>query len=279
MARSCWATLRPDTEATTAISAVHMAMRMLPLAAGVGDDLTDLEWRGAAGVHGGSVRLRSSRFQYETVSYCFMSSAVTRSSVRHPSPVPCATVDPRVSRTRAAVLRTATDLLVEGGPYAVTIDAIVARSGVAKSTIYRHWQSRDEVLLAVIESCAPQLPEPDPDADVVDALREVVHAIVGALNDPEWARVLPALLMLKNHEAGIKAIDERLEHEQDMVVTMLHRAGRQGGRAGGRHRRRTRRSRTCSARCCSPTSPRACRSTTAFADRTLDRFLARLPPA
>ena len=88
--------------------------------------------------------------------------------MRHPSPVPCATVDPRVSRTRAAVLRAATDLLVEGGPYAVTIDAIVARSGVAKSTIYRHWQSRDEVLLSVIESCAPQLPEPDPDADVVD---------------------------------------------------------------------------------------------------------------
>src|SRR5690606_191899 len=50
-----------------------------------------------------------------------------------------APLDARVARSRATVLRTATDLLVEGGPSAVTIDAIVARSGVAKSTIYRHW--------------------------------------------------------------------------------------------------------------------------------------------
>ncbi|HZG95788.1 MAG TPA: helix-turn-helix domain-containing protein [Mycobacteriales bacterium] len=30
---------------------------------------------------------------------------------------------------------------------AVTIDAVVARSKVAKSTIYRHWETRDDLLL------------------------------------------------------------------------------------------------------------------------------------
>lgn len=141
--------------------------------------------------------------------------------MRQASPLPLRSVDPRVARTRTAVLRAATDLLVEGGPTAVTIDAVVARSGVAKSTIYRHWESRDEVLLAVIESCAPVIPTPDPDRDVVAALREVVLAVAGFLNDPEWARMLPALLLLKNHEAGIAAIDERLEHEQDKVLSSL----------------------------------------------------------
>jgi TetR/AcrR family transcriptional regulator, regulator of autoinduction and epiphytic fitness len=149
--------------------------------------------------------------------------------VRHPSPVPFDDVDPRVSRSRAAVIRAATDLLVEGGPSAVTVDSIVHRSGVAKSTIYRHWESRDEILLSVIESCAPAITMPDPETAVVDAIRQVVQAIADALNDPEWARVLPALLMLKNHESGVAAMNDRLEHEQEMALTvLLDRAASEG---------------------------------------------------
>jgi AcrR family transcriptional regulator len=134
-------------------------------------------------------------------------------------------VDPRVSRSRAAVIRAATDLLVEGGPNAVTVDSIVYRSGVAKSTIYRHWESRDDILVSVIESCAPAIPMPEADADVVGALRDVVRAMADALNDPEWARVLPALLMLKNHESGIAAMNDRLEHEQEMALMSLLKRG------------------------------------------------------
>ncbi len=197
--------------------------------------------------------------------------------MRQPSRVPSDDVDPRVSRTRAAVLRAATDLLVEGGPDAVTIDAIVARSGVAKSTIYRHWESRDDVLLTVIERCAPQFPEPDPDADVITSLRAVLHSVVDSMNDPEWARMLPALLMLKNHEAGIRAIDERLEKEQDLVTTsLIERAVKDGVIASGID------------------VPEAITHLlgpflfahltesipldTDFADRTLDRFLAAYAP-
>jgi AcrR family transcriptional regulator len=138
-------------------------------------------------------------------------------------------VDPRVSRTRAAVLRSATDLLVDGGPNAVTIDAIVARSGVAKSTIYRHWESRDEVLHAVIESCAPNMPVPDPDADVETALRQTLHAVAGFLRDPEWARMIPALLLLKNHKASLADLDERIEREQEVVLSgILARGAAEG---------------------------------------------------
>src|SRR6186997_2184128 len=97
-------------------------------------------------------------------------------------------LDPRVARSRAAVISAATELLVESGPSAVTIDAIVARSGVAKSTIYRHWGSRDDVLLDVMEVCAPDLGAPDPSLGFEGGLREIAHRIGAIFNDPEWAR-------------------------------------------------------------------------------------------
>ncbi len=141
--------------------------------------------------------------------------------MRHSSPLPSGEMDARVARTRAAVLRTATDLLVEGGPSAVTIDAIVARSGVAKSTIYRHWESRDDVLVAVIENCAPNLVAPDPALGFEHGLRMLVSQVRQALADPEWARVIPALLLLKSHQAGIADLEERLGDRQDQTLASI----------------------------------------------------------
>lgn len=48
----------------------------------------------------------------------------------------------RASRTRRRVLDATAELLAEGGLPAVTIDAIRDRSGVSKTTIYKHWPNR-----------------------------------------------------------------------------------------------------------------------------------------
>jgi AcrR family transcriptional regulator len=132
--------------------------------------------------------------------------------------------DPRIVRTRNAVLHAATDLLVEGGPAAVTMDAVVARSGVAKSTIYRHWSSRDEVLVDVFAHCAPNLEVPDAELPFEGALRAFVSSIVTHFSDPQWARIVPALLMLKSHAHGVEDLEKRLEKNQsDALAAVLKR--------------------------------------------------------
>jgi AcrR family transcriptional regulator len=54
---------------------------------------------------------------------------------------------PRLSRTREAVLSATAQLLREGGLGAATIDAIRDRSGISKTTIYKHWPNRLSVAI------------------------------------------------------------------------------------------------------------------------------------
>ncbi|MFG3289231.1 TetR/AcrR family transcriptional regulator [Streptomyces sp. NPDC048179] len=51
-------------------------------------------------------------------------------------------LSPRSSRTRQAVLNATAALMAEGGLAMTTIDAIRDRSGVSKTTIYKHWPNR-----------------------------------------------------------------------------------------------------------------------------------------
>jgi AcrR family transcriptional regulator len=51
-----------------------------------------------------------------------------------------------------AVLQTAERLFYAEGYRAVGVDRVIAESGVAKATFYRHFPSKDELLLAVLES-------------------------------------------------------------------------------------------------------------------------------
>ncbi len=52
---------------------------------------------------------------------------------------------PRSERVRLAILEAAADLLVAGGTAAATIEAVAARAGVSKVTIYKWWPSRGAV--------------------------------------------------------------------------------------------------------------------------------------
>lgn len=116
--------------------------------------------------------------------------------------------DPRVARSCARLLDAATELLVEGGARAVTVDAVSERSGVAKSTLYRHYPSRTELMVAVLQHNMPELEPVDPAADFEDALRSLVRGAAATMADPDWARILPALMALKNTVADVEMLTE-----------------------------------------------------------------------
>lgn len=55
------------------------------------------------------------------------------------------------SAARARILDTATDLFYRHGINKVGIDTIIAEAGVAKMTLYNHFRSKDELVLAFLE--------------------------------------------------------------------------------------------------------------------------------
>jgi AcrR family transcriptional regulator len=66
----------------------------------------------------------------------------------------------RATRSRAAVLTAATELLLEGGLTTATIEAIAERSGVSKATIYKYWPNRICVAIDAFAARPRRRPSP-----------------------------------------------------------------------------------------------------------------------
>ena len=60
--------------------------------------------------------------------------------------------DPRMARTRARALEATLELAAESGLHACTFDAVSERSGIARSTLYRHWSNQSELVMDALES-------------------------------------------------------------------------------------------------------------------------------
>jgi len=62
---------------------------------------------------------------------------------------------PRRTETTSAILDAALELWMERGYHSVSIDAVAARAGVSKPTIYRRWPNRQQLLVAVSQRFVP----------------------------------------------------------------------------------------------------------------------------
>jgi AcrR family transcriptional regulator len=138
-------------------------------------------------------------------------------------------MDPRIARTQKAVIDAATELLVEGGPAALTMDAVVARSGVAKSTLYRHWETRDALLATVFNTCKPAMGAPEDATSCVEGLRALVQSVADALTDESWSRLAPALILLSKQHPELAQVDSEMKQNQHKASEAVLRLGVEEG--------------------------------------------------
>jgi AcrR family transcriptional regulator len=84
---------------------------------------------------------------------------------------------PRSEKARRAILKAAQALLADGGLGAVTMEAVAARAGVGKPTVYRWWPDRHAVAMAALMETALDNPVRSGGRSAIAALRAQLRAI------------------------------------------------------------------------------------------------------
>lgn len=114
--------------------------------------------------------------------------------------------DPRVARSRAAILSATAALLIQEGAGGITIEGIAERSGVAKTTIYRHWKSRSQLIFDAFESMLSSTPAVPPPGPVRERLTLILSSLVRGLTISEWAPAVTALIDAGDRDPEIRSL-------------------------------------------------------------------------
>ena len=130
---------------------------------------------------------------------------------------------PRSQESEQAILDATMELLSELGYRSVTVDAIAARAGASKSTIYRRWPTKENLVIAAFGQ-TPLL-TPPPRGDVIEQLVEVINQFARAMQDTPLGGVLPALVAERGHNPSLdEALGPLVRQRRQTTVDILKQA-------------------------------------------------------
>jgi AcrR family transcriptional regulator len=89
---------------------------------------------------------------------------------------------PRSESTHEAILQAANELLEENGFSGLTVEAIAASAGVAKTTIYRWWPNKGAVAMeAFLAATSPKIAFPETGSAINDVVTQM-RTLIGVYN-------------------------------------------------------------------------------------------------
>jgi AcrR family transcriptional regulator len=101
----------------------------------------------------------------------------------------------RSARVVRDVLNAAIDVFAEHGYAGLSFEAVAARAGVNKTTVYRRWPTRAELMHAALVAMREE-EEPVPDTGTLRGdLRALLHARVKRFSSPRGRTVARAVMM------------------------------------------------------------------------------------
>ena len=120
------------------------------------------------------------------------------------------------------------DILAEGGIAGLSIDAVAARAGVGKATIYRRWTSKEALVLEALRSDTAPIDVPD-SGDLRTDLEAYFAGIIDRFAANDGSDVLPHLIEAACYDAEVRAsLDEYIKQRQEPMRAIVRRAAQRG---------------------------------------------------
>jgi AcrR family transcriptional regulator len=124
-------------------------------------------------------------------------------------PEPAEAVDPRVARTREAVLAAVRRLVRDSGIEGVTHQRVAEEADVGRASVYRHWPERVDLLLDALGGVG----EPGPwssSGSLEQDLERELRRLQGILNSSPLVPELIALIGRAEWEPALRALKQQL---------------------------------------------------------------------
>ena len=136
---------------------------------------------------------------------------------------------PRSAEVDEAILSAAVELLADVGYGAMSMEAVAARAGVSKASLYRRWPGKPQLVTDTLRSVVDQVPVPDT-GDVRSDLVAMAGSISHALGDSPLGRVAAGMSgeFARNPELAEDFRQRFLQPRRRMVADVLRRGVERG---------------------------------------------------
>jgi AcrR family transcriptional regulator len=125
---------------------------------------------------------------------------------------------------RRDVLEATAELVAEVGVERVTIEEIAARSGAAKTTIYRHWPSKQELVVEAVHRCLATPVTPNT-GRLRDDLVQCFEGMIQTDLQGQVGQMYPSLLDAARRDPELARLVQRYQRDRRQpVVTVVELA-------------------------------------------------------
>lgn len=137
-------------------------------------------------------------------------------------------IDDRVRRSKERVLRATSELLTESGLGGVSVEEVSRRSGVAKTTIYRHWATRADLVIDACSQISTKQDVPDTGSFEGD-ITAFLTSMATLLRTARWSSVVPSIIDAAERDPDMAQIHSIIQRGHAAPLQeIITRAARNG---------------------------------------------------